>query len=246
MNHILDHLDVLGLSGKEKGVPYWENPDQKLDFSTFPDVAKYVAAAVADPKRAGDLYLCTAGELSTNEVAKVYSKVVGQEVKPLRLGSMEDLIKIQSEWKKKYEEKKAKGEIGPMRSINDMAQPEFFWGVFLGYVRLFFGGVGKLSRNDVGEFGGVKSLSFEEFLRLNEDHRLKLDVSFNVLSEKLEKLELGVKKTKDVVVGKVEEAVEKMEEAVSYLVKNAKGITADLKAKLTKLVEHKPTTSTYH
>jgi len=245
---VLDHLDVVGLSGKEKGLPYWEDPDKEIDFSTYPDVAKYVAAAVADPQRAGDLYLCTAGELSTNEVAKVYSKVVGQEVSPLRLGSFEDLNKIQSEWKKKYEEKREKGEIGTIRSVNDMAQPEIFWGVALGYHRLVFGGVGKFSMNDVGEFKGVKSLSFEEFLRLNEGQRLKVAVSHDVLSEKLEKLELWVGKTKDVVVGKVEEAVEKMEEAVSYLVKNAKGITEDLKAKLAKLVEHKPktVTSTYH
>jgi len=228
---MLDHLDVVGLSGKEKGLPYWGNPDQKIDFSTFPDVAKYIAAAVADPKRAGDLYICTAGELSTNEVAKVYSKVVGEEVLPLRLGSIEDLLKLQSEWKKVYEEKKEKGEIGVTRHKDDIGQPDFFWGVFLGYQRFFFGGVGKFVRNDVGEFGAEKGLSFEEFLRLNEGQRLKLSVFDNVLSEKIGQLEQGAEKTKDMMV-------EKIEEAVNFLAKNAKGITEELKARLDQLTEH--------
>jgi len=231
-----------------KGLGYWGfNPDQKLDFSTFPDVAKYIAAAVAQPERAGDLYLCTAGELSTNEVAHTYSQVVSETIQPIRLGTFDELREIQSETKKVYLDRKAKGEIGLIRHINDMAEPDYFWGIFLGYQYFLFRGIGKLPQNDIKEFPEIKPVSFEEFLKQNDDQRIKLtgidealleNVSEafqdfkqklieekDVLVEQFENAEKKIIDTKDVLIGK-------LENAVHFLTLNASHITTEIKAKI--------------
>lgn len=236
MNYFLEHLDVLGLTGKEKGLPYFENADQKLDFSTYPDVAKYVAAAVADPNRIGDLYISTAGELSTNEIAKIYSKVVEREVLPLKLGTVQDLIKIINERRPMYEKKKQSGEIGTIRHVGEMNDPDFIWGVFVGYMRLLYTGVGKLPQNEINEYPQVQHESFEEFLRNHPDQRLELFGIYGKISEKAGHMLHEVAHTKDAVFNKVEEAV-------GYLVKNAKSVTEDLRNKLKHLLKDEPETT---
>jgi len=90
-----------------KGLGYWgENPNQKIDFSTFEDAAKILALAITDPHKIGDCYISTAGEYNTNEVADIYNQVTAENLTPVRLGSFQDLQKIATKRREIYEEKK--------------------------------------------------------------------------------------------------------------------------------------------
>jgi len=124
--------------------------------------------------------------------------------------------------------KKKKGEIGKIEHIDDMAQPDFFWGVFLVYQQLLFDGTGKLLRNDISEFPQIKPLSFKQYLEMHPDQRIKIGL--------LDKIGQELSAAKDVVF-------QRIEDAIHFLSINAQNLSADVKAKLSHLLA-KPETST--
>jgi len=124
--------------------------------------------------------------------------------------------------------KKKKGEIGKIEHIDDMANPDFFWGIFLMYQQFLFDGTGKLTRNDINEFPQIKPLSFKEVLEMHPDLRIKTSLLDTIGQE--------LSAAKDY-------AFDRIEEAIHFLSINAQHLGADVKAKLSHLLS-KPETST--
>jgi nucleoside-diphosphate-sugar epimerase len=81
---------------KLKRVLYWENADQRMDFTTIDDTARFTASAALDPST--PRFLRIAGnQLSARELVTVVSDVTGQKFRLLRaggLGTLATLIKI--------------------------------------------------------------------------------------------------------------------------------------------------------
>jgi len=109
-----------------------------------------------------------------------------------------------------------------------MAQPDFFWGIFLVYQQLFFEGIGKLPRNDISEFPQIKPKTFKEFLELRADLRIQTHL--------MDKIGQELSAAKDAVFHRIEEAIH-------FLSINAQHISSDVKTKLSHLLS-KPETST--
>ena len=126
------------------GLHYYHNPDQKIDITTYEDTAKFVAAAVAKPDRVGDLKI-HGDALSINEIAAIYNKVTGKNVKPENRGSIDDLKK----------------------NIEELRQKDFFKSILLTYEVFMFDGRGKLDKVDNGEFPEIKPLHLEEYIKAN-------------------------------------------------------------------------------
>ncbi|RYG34733.1 NmrA family protein [bacterium] len=77
------------LDRERKTVSYWENPDQRLDFTTMDDTAAFTAAAALDSSTPKTLRI--AGDsISASELAKA----AGLDFKLVRLGSLEDLAEM--------------------------------------------------------------------------------------------------------------------------------------------------------
>jgi uncharacterized protein YbjT (DUF2867 family) len=74
-------------------VLYWENPEQKLDFTTRDDVAAFTAEAALDPTT--PRYLRIAGhELSATDLAELMTDLTGMPFRLFRAGSLRRLEKI--------------------------------------------------------------------------------------------------------------------------------------------------------
>ena len=72
------------------GLHYYHNPDQKIDFTTYEDTAKFVAAALVDENRTGDHYF-SVNALTINQIAEIYNQIRGTNVTPKCNGSFEAL-----------------------------------------------------------------------------------------------------------------------------------------------------------
>jgi len=128
------------------GLHYYQSPDQKIDITTYEDTAKYVAAAVAKPDRVGDLRI-HGDELSINEIAAIYKKVTGKDVKPENRGSIEDLKK----------------------SIEELRKKDFFRSILLTYEIFMFDGRGKLESVDNAEFPEIQPTHLEDYIKAHPE-----------------------------------------------------------------------------
>jgi len=127
------------------GLHYYQSADQKIDITTYNDTARYVAAAVAKPDRVGDLKIhgdC----LSINEIAEIYNRITGKNVKPENRGSIDDIKKKMAEL---------------------VEQKEYFKSILLNYEIFLFNGRGIMDKVDNAEFPEIKPLSFEEYVKAN-------------------------------------------------------------------------------
>ena len=81
---------------KFRRVVYWENADQRMDFTTTKDTAAFTAAAALDPNTPRVLRI--AGEVATaRDLAAIASSATGERFKLLRAGGlrrMEKLIRL--------------------------------------------------------------------------------------------------------------------------------------------------------
>lgn len=79
-----------------KRVLYWENADQRMDFTTIDDTAAFTASAALDPST--PRFLRIAGDqLSARELTAVVSEVTGKKFRLFRaggLGMLRALIKV--------------------------------------------------------------------------------------------------------------------------------------------------------
>jgi hypothetical protein len=75
---------------KLKRVLYWENADQRMDFTTTDDTARFTASASLDPST--PRFLRIAGDqLSARELMAVISDVTGEKYRLLRAGGLRTL-----------------------------------------------------------------------------------------------------------------------------------------------------------
>jgi nucleoside-diphosphate-sugar epimerase len=78
---------------KLKRVVYWENADQRLDFTTMDDAAEFTAAAALGSST--PRFLRIGGEqVSARELAKVVSEVTGEKFRLFRAGGLGRLAKL--------------------------------------------------------------------------------------------------------------------------------------------------------
>jgi uncharacterized protein YbjT (DUF2867 family) len=72
---------------KRKRVLYWEDPDQRMDFTTMDDTAAFTACAALDPST--PRFLRIAGDqLSAREMTAVVSEVTGTQFRLFRAGGL--------------------------------------------------------------------------------------------------------------------------------------------------------------
>ena len=79
-----------------KRVVYWENADQRMDFTTVDDTAAFTAAAALDPSTPRLLRIA-GDQVSARELATIASEATGEKFRLLRaggLGRLETLIKV--------------------------------------------------------------------------------------------------------------------------------------------------------
>jgi nucleoside-diphosphate-sugar epimerase len=151
-------------------VLYWgDNPNQKIDMMTYDDTARFLTEALADPERTGDLRI-TADQLSSREIADIYSRVVGKSCECERLGSFDDIMNRIQNAKKKVTNMQDQPMI---TKAEDFLQNETIFDTFLLPYQLFmFKGTSKLDSLNNNEFPQIKPMRFEEFLRSNNQFRL--------------------------------------------------------------------------
>ena len=75
---------------KLRRVIYWENADQRMDFTTVADTAAYTVRAALDPSAPRFLHIA-GDQLSARELSEVVSEVTGRRFRLLRAGSLNRL-----------------------------------------------------------------------------------------------------------------------------------------------------------
>jgi uncharacterized protein YbjT (DUF2867 family) len=121
---------------------YFGSVDQKLDFTTVPDVAEYTAAVAADPNLTPKVLRIAGSSFSTRELATIVSRVHGRKYTPmfaasawfLRLmililkfliGGIED--KLLPPWQGlQYLENMVSG-VGQLDPLDNDKYPELVW-----------------------------------------------------------------------------------------------------------------------
>lgn len=72
---------------KRKRVMYWQNADQRMDFTARDDVAAFTAAAALDPSTPGVLRIA-GDQVSARELAALMSDITGEPYRLLRAGGL--------------------------------------------------------------------------------------------------------------------------------------------------------------
>lgn len=136
---------------QSKGLTYWgDHANQKFDFTSYEDTAKFVAAGVARKDLAGH-QVYVSHELTLNELSAVYNRTRRANVSPKRLGSLWDV-------KHEYETKKREGD---------------HMGAFLAGLGLILNDPrAKFDKNNNRDFPEVKPTSMEDFLRSHPEAKL--------------------------------------------------------------------------
>jgi len=69
-------------------IMYFGSPDQKLDVTTMPDIAAYVAAVAADPNPTPNFLRIAGDSFTAKELAATVTRVRGQKYTPMWMGSV--------------------------------------------------------------------------------------------------------------------------------------------------------------
>ena len=85
---LLSQMRLLDLAAKR--VTYWENPDQRLDFTTISDTAAFTAEAALDRSTPKVLHIA-GDQKSARELATLAGGVKGGTFELVRAGSLQDL-----------------------------------------------------------------------------------------------------------------------------------------------------------
>ena len=78
------------LDFKAKRVGYWDNADQRMDFTTMADTAAFTAAAALEPSTPKVLRVA-GDQLTARELADVASEAKGTKLDLVRMGSLDEL-----------------------------------------------------------------------------------------------------------------------------------------------------------
>jgi len=125
---------------------YWGDLNRTIDLTAMEDVAKYLAAAVSNPDRDGDLKI-TGNERTLRDYIDTWEAVNKTNAHVVNEGTVDDLFLRVAELKD---------------SGNTLEY------IKLGYLIHVFSGTGKILYNDNGEFPEIQPISFEEFLIKNK------------------------------------------------------------------------------
>lgn len=71
-----------------RGVMHVGDAEQKIDFTTIPDVAAFTAAVAADPNPTPRILRCAGDEVSAKDIAAVVSRVKGVKYTTMWIGSV--------------------------------------------------------------------------------------------------------------------------------------------------------------
>ncbi|KAK9426899.1 putative pinoresinol-lariciresinol reductase 3 [Lipomyces doorenjongii] len=71
-----------------RSVMYVGSAEQKIDFTTIPDVAAFTAAVAADPNPTPRVLRCAGDEVSTKDIAAIMSRVKGVKYTTMWIGSV--------------------------------------------------------------------------------------------------------------------------------------------------------------
>jgi len=83
-----------------KDICYWGDENMLLDLTACEDVGKFVALAISDPNKIGEIRIA-GNEVSPVQIAETIKKVTGQSVGLCKKGEIDDLKKTAMELKKK-------------------------------------------------------------------------------------------------------------------------------------------------
>jgi len=136
---------------------YWgQSLEQKIDFITCDDLAKYVTCAISDPNRSGHLRFRST-QLNTKEIAYIYNKVRSARIDPIKMGRMDNLLEDLEFFRKN----------GIFRHINTIQKGDVLRGITVEHQMFYYTGIGKLDKVDNDEFPMIKPKSFAKFLILH-------------------------------------------------------------------------------
>lgn len=135
-------LDFYFKAALEKGFEYWGDTDFQLQLTTYDDTARLTADAIADKDLAGDVVFVS-NEASVSELAEIYNRVKGTDLKPKKLGSLEDLR-------------------GQVEALEKQGNPNALMLKLLGNL---FDERFKFEKTNNAEFPEVKKTSIEEYLK---------------------------------------------------------------------------------
>jgi uncharacterized protein YbjT (DUF2867 family) len=76
------------INDKWHRIMYFGSPDQKLDFTTVPDIAKYTAAVAADPNPTPKVLRIAGETLNAKDLAAITTRLRGQKYTPMWMGSV--------------------------------------------------------------------------------------------------------------------------------------------------------------
>jgi uncharacterized protein YbjT (DUF2867 family) len=76
------------INDKWHRITHFGSADQKLDFTTVPDIAAYTAAVAADPNPTPKFLRIAGDSVSANDLATIVTRVRGQEYTPMWTGSV--------------------------------------------------------------------------------------------------------------------------------------------------------------
>jgi len=122
---------------------YWGDIDQKFDLTCQDDVARYLAAAISNPDRDGELNI-VGSELSTREIVEIFNRNTGKNWPAVCAGTIEDL-------KKQIQEHKQQG--------------NWLEAVQLGYALAVYSGSGKIHNKHNDEFPDIKPTTLEDYVQ---------------------------------------------------------------------------------
>jgi uncharacterized protein YbjT (DUF2867 family) len=139
---------------KLKRVLYWENADQRMDFTTMNDTAAFTASAALDPST--PRFLRIAGDqLSSRELAAVVSEVSGERYRLLRAGSLKTLGRL----------------IKVARTFSPGEKELYPAWQGMQYMRNMFDGRAKLSPLDNDRYPGIRFTTARDLLSAHQAGR---------------------------------------------------------------------------
>lgn len=140
-------LGFLGLLDAEKGVVrYWGDGKTPIDWTTWEDTARFIAAAALDDEKVPERLFVRGDRMDIFEFAKTYQAVRGKALALECLGSLQELEKE------------------TLRRLASSPQDMFAW-LPLMYARGVFGGQALLGATHNGRYPAIRAETVEQAMR---------------------------------------------------------------------------------
>jgi len=147
------------------GFFYFGDINQKINLTAQEDVADVVSLAISNRDRFGDVKIYGTAS-STRELSELYNMISGEKSEPKCLGSLEDLKN--RKWEK---------------SGQDMGME-----LLCAFLLPVYDGRGLIKENNNNEFGEVKLMTVEEFLKKSQTKGFNYEFPIAELATKFEQI----------------------------------------------------------